>query len=137
MSLTVTVSQFQGGVTAYRNPTSRGVADYLYWMCGKFQLEGQFIISGTGGGTVLPVNPSGTPAPLDFKVTTTSFIPAGETTVLIPNFIGFNLLFVRNNIPQSTVNLGSSYFNWNKNVGVFTCYPAAVLDEVFQLYPFA
>lgn len=40
------------------NPTDstlRGTANYLYWLCGKYGLQAQYIISGSGGGTVVPV----------------------------------------------------------------------------------
>ena len=136
MSLTVTTTPFSGGVTAYNNPTARGVANYLYWLCGKFQIEGQYIIMGIGGGSVIPINPTTFPNPIEFEVTGSSFIINGQSTITIPTFINYNLLFVRNNIPQSIVNMGASYFSWNKTTGVFTCYPAAVSTELFQLYPF-
>ena len=136
MSLTVTTTAFTGGVTEFQNASARGVANYLYWLCGKFALEGQYIITGTGGGSVVPINPGATPNPIEFEVDATSFIPNGNSTVTIPSFIGYNLLFVRNNVPQSIINTGASYFTWNKVTGVFTCSPAAATGELFQLYPF-
>jgi len=136
MSLQVTLTQFQGGVTAYENIEAQGVANYLYWLCGQFALEGQYIITGTGGGSVVPINPGATPNPLDFEVTPSSFIANGVSSITIPEFIGYNLLFLRNNVPQSTVDLGGSYFSWNKTNGLFTCSPAATTGELFQLYPF-
>lgn len=33
----------------------RSVANYLVWLCGKYSLEAQYIISGSGGGTVVPI----------------------------------------------------------------------------------
>lgn len=35
----------------------QGLANYLIWLCGKFNLQAQYIMGGVGGGTVLP--PSG------------------------------------------------------------------------------
>lgn len=134
--LTISATLFSGGVTQYTNTAVRGVANYLYWLCGQFALEGQYIITGVGGGSVVPINPSATPVPLDFEVTQSSFISEGQSSVSIPNFIGYNLLFVRNNVPQSIIDLGGSYFSWNKTTGFFTCYPAAAAGELFQLYPF-
>jgi hypothetical protein len=116
--------------------TARGVANYLYWICGKFALEGQYIITGAGGGTVVPINPGSTPNPTEFEVTGSSIIPAGDSTVTISTYIGYNLLFVRNGIPQSQIDLGNSYYNWNKVTGQFICYGPAVEGELFQLYPF-
>jgi len=136
MSLQVSTTAFTDGVTSFQNPTARGVANYLYWLCGKFALEGQFIITGTGGGSVVPINPGATPNPIEFEVSGSSFMVNGQSTVTIPTFIGYNLLFVRNNVPQSIINTGASYFSWNKTTGIFTCNPAAVTGELFQLYPF-
>ena len=137
MSLSVTVTQFSGGenpVSTY--PEVRQVANYLYWLCGKFALEGQYILTGTGGGTVVPVNPVETPNPIEFEVTATSFMIDGQSSIAITSYIGYNLLFVRNNIPQSIVNMGNSHFTWDKTIGLFTCYGAASSGELFQLYPF-
>lgn len=47
MPLTVNITQFEGGVTAYNNTTAEGVANYLIWLCGKFGLEAQDAISHT------------------------------------------------------------------------------------------
>lgn len=33
----------------------RSVANYLVWLCGRYSLEAQYIISGSGGGTVVPI----------------------------------------------------------------------------------
>lgn len=138
MPLQVTTTPFTGGITEYTNIEARGVANYLYWLCGKFQIEGQFIIMGAGGGTVLPINPTTFPNPIEFEVTNSSYMVDGQDTKTITEFINYNLLFVRNNVPQSIVNMGggSSYFSWNKVTGVFTCFPAATSGELFQLYPF-
>lgn len=136
LPLSFNQTPFSGGVTAYTNSAARGVANYLYWLCGQFALEGQYIITGVGGGSVVPINPSSTPVPLDFEVTGSSFISSGESAVIITDFIGYNLLFVRNNVPQSIIDMGGSYYSWNKTTGAFTCYPAATSGELFQLYPF-
>jgi hypothetical protein len=135
-TLTVSTTAFQGGAFEYNNQNLRGVANYLYWICGKFALEGQYIITGAGGGTVVPINPGSTPNPTEFEVTGSSIIPAGDSTVTISTYIGYNLLFVRNGIPQSQIDLGNSYYNWNKVTGQFICYGPAVEGELFQLYPF-
>jgi hypothetical protein len=109
-------------------------SNYLYSLCRGYNLQAQQI-SGTGG-TISPVNPSQIPSPYDFEVTASSIVPAGATTATLSAFIGFNLLFVRNGIPQSTLNIGgNSYFSWNKNLGLLTISPAAIAGEQFQLYP--
>jgi len=109
-------------------------SNYLYSLCRGYNLQAQQI-SGTGG-TISPVNPSQIPSPYDFEVTASSIVPAGATNATLSAFIGFNLLFVRNGIPQSTLNIGgNSYFSWNKNLGLLTISPAAIAGEQFQLYP--
>ena len=115
------------------NPSLRETSNYLYALCRGYNLQAQQI-SGTGG-TITPVNPTQIPNPYDFEVTANSLIPAGATTASIPAYIGFNLLFVRNGVPQSTLNLGGSYYSWNKALGIITISPAAMLSENFQLYP--
>jgi len=114
----------------------RQVANYLYWLCGLFQLQAQYIISGPGGGSVTPSTPTGTlPNPLDFEVSESSFIADGESSVEIPEYIGYNLIFVRGGVDQNTTNIGGSYFLWNRNTGTFTCFPAAFSGELFRLVP--
>ena len=106
---------------------------YLYSLCRGYNLQAQQI-TGTAGA-ISPVNPTQIPNPYDFEVSASSFIADGQSTVTISAFIGFNVLFVRNGIPQSTVNAGGSYYSWVKSTGVFTISPAAILGEQFQIYP--
>ena len=109
-------------------------SNYLYALCRGYNLQAQQI-SGTGG-TITPVNPTQIPNPYIFEVSASSIVPTGATSATLTAFIGFNVLFVRNGIPQSTLNLnGDSYFSWNKNLGLFTIHPAAVAGEIFQIYP--
>jgi hypothetical protein len=109
-------------------------SNYLYALCRGYNLQAQQI-SGTGG-TITPVNPTQIPNPYIFEVSASSIVPTGATSATLTAFIGFNVLFVRNGIPQSTLNLnGDSYFSWNKNLGLFTIHPAAVGGEIFQIYP--
>lgn len=109
-------------------------SNYLYSLCRGYNLQAQQI-AGTGG-TITPVVPSQIPDPYDFEVSASSIVPTGAINATISAFIGFNLLFVRNGIPQSTLNIGgNSYFSWNKNLGLLTISPAAIAGESFQLYP--
>lgn len=43
--------QYDGDPT---DTTLRGVADYLIWMTGAYGLQARYIISGSGGGAVIP-----------------------------------------------------------------------------------
>jgi hypothetical protein len=116
------------------DPTLIETSNYLYALCRGYNLQAQQI-SGTGG-VITPVNPTQIPTPYDFEVTPSSIVPAGATNATLSAFIGFNLLFVRNGIPQSTLNIGgNSYYSWNKNLGLLTISPAAIAGEQFQLYP--
>jgi hypothetical protein len=115
--------------------TIRGVANYLQWMCGKFGLTAQYVINGAGGGSVIPIFPTANPDPVEFSVSPTSIIPSGGSSASISSFIGFNVIFVRGGITQSTLNTGGSYFTWNKGTGTITCNPVAYNSELFQIYP--
>lgn len=125
--------QFEGDST---DETLRGVANYLIWMCGKYGLQSQYIITGSGGGSV---NPAGStrPQPLDFIVSGTSPIPTGTSSISIPQFAGWNVDFVRGGIEQNTTDVGdgSSYFGWNRTTAVFTCSPALQASELVRLTP--
>ena len=116
------------------NSTIVATGNYLYSLCAQFGLQAQAITA--GGGSVSPVTPVTPPTPYEFIVDPVSFIPSGTTTKTIDAFRGFNLLFFRNNIPQSTVDTGSggSFYSWNSATAVFVCNPAAVDTELFQLY---
>lgn len=113
--------------------TLRGVANYLTFLCGAYGLEAQYAISGTTGGAIVPI--MGAPNPIEFVVDGTSYIPNGSSTKIVSSFIGFNMIFARGGITQSTINTGGSYFTWTKSTGAFFCYPSASTGELFQLYP--
>jgi len=106
---------------------------YLYSLCRGYNLQAQQI-SGNAG-TISPVNPNQIPSPYDFEVSSSSLMVNGQSTVIISSFIGYNILFVRNGIPQYTVNTGQSYYSWSRTTGTFTIYPAAITGEQFAIYP--
>lgn len=102
--------------------TLTGTANYLYSLCRGYNLKANSV---TGGGIVSPINPVTAPDPYDFVVSASSFMVTGATTKNFPStWVGYNLLFVRNGIPQSTVNTGGSYYSWNRNTAVLTISPA-------------
>lgn len=120
----------------------RSTANYLYWMCGKFQLEAQRIINGAGGGSVAPTPSIGSlPNPYDWEIgeTTSATEPMkqGDSTVTLNSFKGFNIEFTRGGITQNTTSLGdgTSYFTWNRVTAVFFCSPSASLGELFRILP--
>lgn len=109
-------------------------SNYLYSLCRGYNLQAQGI-SGSGGN-VSPVNPANAPSPLQFIVAAsgTTFID-GQSSAVLTSFIGFNLLFARGGIPQSTVDTEPSYYSWNRTTGVFSVSPMAFSGELFQIYP--
>ncbi len=135
----------EGGAETAAN--QRLVANYLYWMCGLFQLEAQNIISGPGGGSVVPTPSGGSlPNPYDWEVGVgTSPMETGDTTVTLDgtngtqDFRGYNIEFVRNNVPQYTtppVDGFSTYYSWNRVTGVFAVLNgAAQPTEQFRITP--
>lgn len=118
--------------------TLEGTSNYLISLCAPYNLTGQYIINNGGSGSVSPVNPNTRPVPLDFEVSGSSFIATGESSKVIPQFAGYNILFVRGGIGQYQTNLGdgSTYFSWDRNSALFTCYGAAQAGELFLIYPF-
>lgn len=130
-----TVTQLSGGVTGQNeNSTLVLTANYLYSLCRGYNLKAQSVTG--GGGTIAPVNPNTEPLPLQFIVaaTGTTFI-SGQSSVILVSYIGYNLLFSRGGIPQSTIDTESSYYSWNRNTGLLVISPNAVLGELFQIYP--
>lgn len=116
----------------------RGLANYALWCYGSFGRQAQNVISGPGGGSVVPIPPGQVPNPLDFIVSGSSFIAIGESSVIITDFIGYNVDFYRNSAPQYTTNPGdgSTYYNWNKVTGQFTLLNGAAFDgERFRISP--
>jgi hypothetical protein len=109
-------------------------SNYLYALCGKFALAAQSVLfaPGTTGGIIART----TPSPYQFTVdASTSFMIDGQSAKTITSFIGYNLVFVRGGITQSTVSTEPSYYSWSKTVGGFVCVPAAATGELFQLIP--
>lgn len=138
-----TLIQFSGGVTGIA-PTQDLIAtsNYLYWLCGAYNLQAINIRTNGGGGSVAPiVPPTRNVNTIEFIVSDSSPIPNGGNTLILDgtngnqDFRGLNIFFNRNNIPQGTINLGDSYYSWNKVNGQFICFPDAVTSENFQIIP--
>lgn len=114
--------------------TLRGVANYDIFLCGIYGAQQR---GGSGGGTVIPIQPSTTPLALQFYVTDDTPVKNGDSEVVFLQFIGFELLFNRGNQPQATVSDGSStYYSWDKFTGTFQCFGAANTGELFALIPY-
>lgn len=120
-----------------KNPNQDGLVpscNYLWEIMGRYGVAAEGLV---GGGSVSPVTPGTAPSPIEFVVSGSSFMVNGQSTATLPiTFVGYNLIFIRNNIPQSTVNNGGTYYSWDKNSVQFQCVGAAVTDELFQLIPY-
>ena len=130
-----TITPFAGGKNEV-NLNATSTSNYLNALCGKYGLEAANLINQYGGLISSITYPMSVPTPIEFIVSSTSLIPTNSSSAVVNSFIGFNLLFIRNGISQSILNNGGSYFSWNKDTGVFICYPIASEGELFQLYPF-
>jgi len=119
------------------NDTLTLTSNYLYSLCRGYNLRAQRIYATSGGGSVAPPDVNTAPNPIQFNVGAATAIVTGATTGTITTFIGYNLLFVRGGIPQTTVNEGggATYYSWDKTTGLLTISPSAIAGELFQLYP--
>ncbi|MES2382411.1 MAG: hypothetical protein V4538_15295 [Bacteroidota bacterium] len=105
------------------------VANYVFSLC-VYTLQAYNIYSSGNGGTIAPITP-GTimPLPYDFIVSGSSFIANGVSSITITLFIGYNIEFVRNAVPQYTTDDGSGlYYSWDRATGLFTISVAASGD---------
>lgn len=134
---------YDGG--AETDATLRFIGNYGLWMWGKFRLEAQNIISGPGGGSVIPSPTGGVGVnALDFVVSATSPIPTGGTSILIdgtngnPDYRGYLVVNLsRGGIWQNTTSLGdgSSYYAWNSVTGLLSIFGAATPGELIRITP--
>lgn len=139
---------YDGNSGAQTDASLRQTGNYCYWLYGKFQLEAQRVINGSGGGGSVIPTPSGgsLPNPYDWRVgiVTTADAPLkeGDTTVTLDgtngtrDFRGYNIDFYRGGQPDYTTPTpdGTVYYSWNRVTGVFTLLNgAAQLDEQMRI----
>ncbi len=122
-----------------RDPSYDGLtetANFLWTLCGIYGQQA-LQVQQTPGYVPSPTPSGGSlPEPIDYEIgASTTPLANGESSVTLTDFIGYNLVFNRNNIPQSTVNQGGSYYSWDRTTGAFVCFPAAVTTELFQIIP--
>jgi hypothetical protein len=114
--------------------TLRETANYCLWLYGKYGQQAQYIISGTGGGSVIPIPGGNLPLPIQFIVSSSSYMVTGQSSKTISSFVGFNLLFARGSQSQSTINTEPTWYSWDRDTAAFTCTPAAQEGELYQFY---
>ena len=125
--------QYMYGINPSRESLT-SAANYLYGLC-RQNLKAINIMNGGGGGSVSPVTPSNPPTPYQFIVAASgNLLNNGDSTVTITSFIGYNLLFSRGGIPQSTVSTEPTYYSWDRNSGIFTVTPSVNTGELIQLF---
>lgn len=117
------------------------IGNYLIAIC-KHASRAEAAIIG-GGSTPTVVNVTA-PEPLDFIVSSSSFIVSGQTSVTISDFIGYNIEFIRGNLTQYTTAPPdglSTYYSWDKDTGLLTLladitpFGAATAGEQFRISP--
>jgi hypothetical protein len=116
-----------------QNPTDSTLTDtanFLYAIMGKYGLKAM-AVNGSSG-SIAHVNTAQVHDPYNFIVNSSdTLLQNGQSSVIITAFIGYNISFSRNSVPQSNINTEPSYYTWNKQSGLFTVNPAATSGELF------
>lgn len=119
-------------------------ANYLLALCQPYGLAAQ---NKSGiAGTIAGITSGGELTPYQFEVTTTSFIAEGDLVKVFPSaWVGRDILFIRNAVPQGTVVLNqSNYYSWDSTTATLTLFGppppdgnngAATETEQFQIFP--
>jgi hypothetical protein len=129
----IIIERIYSSVPTY--PNLQLAADYLYDLCGKYQIPAQAIVDGGGGGSAPGSASYSTIERKDFIVSSGSYLPTGTTSQTLTYFIGAGLDFQIGDVSQSTLNTESSYFTWDRNTGAFTCFPALNDGDLIALIP--
>lgn len=123
-----------------QNPTSDQtfqIGQGVLALCGMYLFEAQQ--ASGNGGSITPIYPTDIPDPLEFIVNSSSPIISGASTFTTTQtqFSGYNLLVVWNNVTQSTINRGGTYFSWDRNTAIFSLGGSvAQSGDLIQIYPF-
>lgn len=117
------------------DPSTNGLtatSNYLLSIC---DLAAAYIVTDTG--TVASQSGStSAPSPQIFQVAASgTFMIDGQTTKSISGYIGWNLIFTRGGVTQSTVLTEPTFYIWDKVSGILICTPQAYTGEQFGIYP--
>lgn len=114
------------------------IGNYLISIC-RHQFRAQGVLALNNGGTVAPIVPggSGVPNPLDFIVSASTIIATDESSVSLPQFIGYNVNFSRGEMMQHTTPTtdDTTYYSWNSVTGIFSISHPAIAGERFRIMP--
>lgn len=112
----------------------RQMANYLEWLIGQYGLQAQYILSGSGGGTVVPGGGGNRPAQLNFTVAASgTTLIDGQSSVTLSSFAGFNVIVNKNGQSLNQITTAPVYYTWSSATAVLTVSPAAFLGDEFQI----
>jgi len=133
---------FEGNIQYYSSATNTWVTvTALPTSCPVLSPDSGNIAECRENGLYVPTCDCGTsqdlPPAHEFEVLTIgSLFSEGDSSVTISGYAGFNILFFRNNIKQSKINTGGTYYNWNSTTGTLTLYGGNAMEgELFDIYP--
>lgn len=137
--LAIVIKDLEFGVDNYSatDPDLIYVSNFVYALCGQYRFTAAAIVS-NGGGSTTPTTPVLTLNPYQFIVSNSSTIPTGGDSITLNtlgnSYVGYNIIFIRNGITQSTVNDGGTYYSWNSTTAQFQCIGVAAEGELFQIF---
>lgn len=100
-----------------------GTSNLMMALCGAYQFIAQ--ARQNSGGAVVPISVGSGPSPLDFIVSASSYAVTGATSISIPQFIGYEIIFARGGTVQYTTPQpgGSAYYSWSSATGILRLLP--------------
>lgn len=93
----------------------------------KLRANGLFVAPSSSSPVISNIDP------IEFRVSATSYIISGASSKIVTEFIGKNLDFIRNGLPQSILTDEPSYYTWNKVTGSLFIFPNSAEGEIFKI----
>lgn len=104
--------------------TLTATARYLYALCGKYGIQASVVAQSAGAVSSLS-HSSFIPQPLDWVVSSSSYpLATGEYSVIISQYIGYNINYYRGGVVQYTTDPGNggTYYSWSSATGLLVLY---------------
>ena len=112
--------------------TLEKTSNYLLRLC-KFKDKAQEDIASGGSGSI-PTTPPSTLNQLNFTVAASgTTLIDGQSSTTISEFIGFNIVVVKNGTGLTQNITAPVRYTWVKSTGLLTVVPAAFLGDEFQI----